>query len=189
MQKKKFINNYISQYKKLISLNKKEKEKVIEIVKILNDVKKKSNKVLIFGNGGSAAISSHVSVDLTKNSKIRCVNFNESDLITCFSNDYGYSKWMEKSVDFYGDEGDVLILVSVSGKSPNVLKAAKAAKKNKFSKIITFSGHSPNNPLRRIGDINIWINSKSYNQVENSHQFILLLIIDLIIEQNKYNQS
>ena len=185
MQKIKFINNYITQYKKLVSLNKDKKVKVVEILNILNNVKKKSNKVLIFGNGGSAAISSHVSVDLTKNSKIRCVNFNESDLITCFSNDYGYSKWMEKSIDFYGDEGDVLILISVSGKSPNVLKAAKAARKNKFSKIITFSGHKSNNPLKKLGDVNIWINSRSYNQVENSHQFILLLIIDLIIEQNR----
>ena len=60
----------------------------------------------------------------------------------------------------------VLILVSVSGKSPNVLRAAKAARKNKLDKIITFSGHSSNNPLRKLGDINFWINSKSYNQVD-----------------------
>ena len=92
---------------------------------------------------------------------------------------------MEKSIDFYGDKDDVLILISVSGKSPNILNAAKQARKKKFNKIITFSGHSSNNPLRKLGDINIWVNSKIYNQVENTHQFILLMIIDLFIFNNE----
>mgnify|MGYP001187092069 CR=1 FL=1 len=181
-----FINNYVNESKKLISFNKSDKKKISEVVNILNQIKsKKKNKVIIFGNGGSAAISSHVSVDLTKNGGVKCINFNESDLITCFANDYGYSKWMEKSIDFYGDKDDVLILISVSGKSPNILNAAKQARKKKFNKIITFSGHSSNNPLRKLGDINIWVNSKIYNQVENTHQFILLMIIDLFIFNNE----
>ena len=67
---------------------------------------------MIFGNGGSAAIASHFSVDLTKNAKIRCTNYNESDLLTCFSNDFGYEKWVEKAIEYYGDEGDVFIGIS-----------------------------------------------------------------------------
>ena len=130
-------------------------------------------------------MASHVSVDLTKNAKIKCLNFNESDLITCFSNDYGYSKWMEKSIDFYGESGDILILISSSGKSENVLRAAKAAKKKKFNKIITFSGFSKNNPLRKLGDMNFWVESNDYNQVENTHQYMLLMITDLAINNLK----
>ena len=84
---------------------------------------------MIFGNGGSAAIASHFSVDLTKNAKIRCTNYNESDLLTCFSNDYGYEKWVEKSIDFFSDPGDVVILISSSGRSKNMLNGAKSAKK------------------------------------------------------------
>ena len=75
---------------------------------------------MIFGNGGSAAISSHVSIDLTKNAKIRTLNFNEADLITCFSNDFGYEKWVEKAVEYYHQKNDILILISSSGESRNV---------------------------------------------------------------------
>ena len=74
-------------------------------------------------------MSSHCSVDLTKNAGIRSINFNEADLITCFSNDYGYNKWVEKAVEFYADSDDVLVLISSSGKSMNMIKAAEIAKK------------------------------------------------------------
>ena len=87
---------------------------------------------MIFGNGGSAAIASHFSVDLTKNAKVRCTNFNESDLITCFSNDYGYEKWVEKAINFYGDSGDVLIVISAGGKSKKYDLWMRRSKKKKF---------------------------------------------------------
>ena len=141
---------------------------------------------MIFGNGGSAAIASHVSVDLTKNANIRCTNYNEADLITCFANDYGYERWIEKAVDFYADQNDVLILISSSGKSKNMINACKSAKNKKISKIITFTGHDKNNPLSKLGDINFWINSKAYNFVENTHQIWLLTICDLIIGKREY---
>ena len=149
-------------------------------------VQKKNNKVMIFGNGGSAAIASHVSVDLTKNAKIRCTNYNEADLITCFANDYGYERWIEKAVDFYADQNDVLILISSSGKSKNMINACKSAKNKKISKIITLTGHNKDNPLSKLGDINFWINSKAYNFVENTHQVWLLTICDLIIGKREY---
>ena len=140
---------------------------------------KRKKKVAIFGNGGSAAISSHVSVDLTKIANVRCVNFNESDLITCFANDYGYENWIKKAIEFYLDKDDVLILVSSSGQSKNIINAAKFAKKKGII-LITFSGFKKNNPLSKIGKINIWVNSKVYNHVENIHQIQLLSIADLI---------
>ena len=141
---------------------------------------------MIFGNGGSAAIASHVSIDLTKNARVRSVNFNEADLITCFSNDYGYEKWVEKAIEFYGDSKDLLILISSSGKSKNMLNACQAAKKKNISKIITFTGHEKNNPLSQLGDINFWVNSRAYNFIENTHQIWLLTIVDLIIGKREY---
>jgi len=158
---------------------------ILHVKKILLKVKKNNKKVLIFGNGGSAAIASHFSVDLTKNAKIRCVNFNESDLITCFANDYGYTEWVRKAVEFYGDKGDVGIFISSSGKSPNILNGCYAAKKKKFKNIITFSGFKKSNDLRKNGDINFWVNSSMYNFIENAHQFWLLLIVDLIVKDIK----
>ena len=55
-------------------------------------------KIIICGNGGSAATASHFAVDLSLNAKIRAVNFNEADLITCFANDFGYENWLKKSI-------------------------------------------------------------------------------------------
>ena len=123
---------------------------------------------------------------LTKNAKIRCTNYNEYDLLTCFANDYGYEKWVEKSLEFYADEGDVLILISASGNSKNMINAANFAKKNKISKIITFTGNDKDNRLSKLGDINFWVNSKSYNLIENTHQALLLSLVDLIIGKLEY---
>ena len=62
-------------------------------------------------------------------------------------------------------------------------------KKNKISKIITFTGHQKDNPLSRLGDINFWIDSKAYNFVENAHQVWLLTIVDLIIGKREYSAN
>jgi D-sedoheptulose 7-phosphate isomerase len=183
----KFLYKYFYDFKKLINFNSDEiKKKLINLKKIFITIKKNKKKILIFGNGGSAAIASHFSIDLTKNAKIRCTNYNESDLITCFSNDFGYERWVEMAVTYYGNKGDVLIVISSSGKSKNMINGCVAAKKKKFSKIITLTGHSKNNSLKKLGDINLWINSKAYNYIENIHQFWLLSLVDLIIGKKNY---
>ena len=181
-----FLKKYLTDFSNLIKPTKEILDQLLKVRDIFLQTSKKKGKILIFGNGGSSAIASHVSVDLTKNAKIRTVNFNEADLITCFSNDYGYEKWIEKAVDFYADHKDVLILISSSGKSQNMINACKAAKNKKISKIITFTGHDKNNPLSKLGNINFWINSKAYNYVENIHQVWLLTIVDLIIGKREY---
>ena len=186
MSDKDFIKEYLEDFSSLVKPNDEIIEKIINARDKLVQAKKDRAKIIICGNGGSAAIASHVSVDLTKSANIRSVNFNESDLITCFANDYGYERWVEKAVDYYADSKDVLILISSSGKSPNMINAAKAARNKKVSKIITFTGHNKDNPLSKLGDINFWINSKAYNFVENTHQVWLLTIVDLIIGKREY---
>ena len=183
----KFLDKYFDDFKELININSNEiKKKLINLKKIFIVTKKNKKKILIFGNGGSAAIASHFSIDLTKNAKIRCTNYNESDLITCFSNDYGYERWVEMAIKYYGNKGDVLIVISSSGKSKNIINGCIAAKKKKFLKIITLTGHSMNNPVKKLGDINLWINSKAYNYIENIHQFWLLSLVDLVIGKKNY---
>jgi D-sedoheptulose 7-phosphate isomerase len=180
-----FLQNYLSDFSDLIKPNENITRKLIQVRNILLNTSKKKKKILIFGNGGSAAIASHVCVDLTKNAKVRAVNFNESDLITCFSNDYGYERWVEKAVDFYADKNDTLILISSSGKSKNMINACKAAKRKKI-KVISFTGHTKNNPLSKVSDLSLWVNSKAYNFVENTHQIWLLTVCDLIIGKREY---
>ena len=181
----KFLKNYFEDFKKLLS-NEIYYENLIEVKNILKKTHSIGKKIMIFGNGGSAAIASHFSVDLTKNAKVRCTSYNEYDLITCFSNDYGYEKWESKSIELYGDMNDILILISTSGESKNMLNAIKSAKEKKFSKIITFTGHKEKNSLSQLGDINFWVDSMAYNLVENTHQALLLSIVDLIIGKKEY---
>ena len=100
MSDKEFIQKYLNDFSNLVKPSDNIGEKIIKSKNILIEAKKNNKKIMIFGNGGSAAIASHFSVDLTKNAKVRCFNFNESDLITCFSNDYGYERWVEKAVSF-----------------------------------------------------------------------------------------
>ena len=181
----KFLQNYLTDFSSLIKPDQDIISKLIQVRNIFLGTSKKKGKILIFGNGGSAAIASHVSVDLTKNAKIRTVNFNESDLITCFSNDYGYERWVEKAIDFYADKNDTVVLISSSGKSKNMINACKAAKRKKI-KAISLTGHTKHNPLSKATDLSLWINSKAYNFIENTHQIWLLTICDLIIGKREY---
>jgi len=182
-----FISLYLNDLSTLVKSEQTSIEQLVKVGQLIREINETGNKILIFGNGGSAAIASHFSVDLTKNAGIRCMNFNESDLITCFANDYGFDRWVEKAVDFYGDEGDLLIVISSSGNSKNMHNGIKAAKNGNFKNIVTFSGRDSNNPLRKLGDINLWVDSMAYNFVENIHQIWLLALVDLIIGAREYS--
>ena len=187
MEQKKFLTSYLEDFSDLVMPKEETVEKLAEVADLLKNVHSAGKKTLIFGNGGSAAMASHFSVDLTKNAGIRCVNFNEADLITCFANDYGFEHWVEKAVDFYGDAGDLLIVISSSGSSENMLNGVKAARNGNFQAVVTLSGFAEDNPLCQLGDINLWIDSRAYNFVENIHQVWLLAIVDLIIGSREYS--
>jgi D-sedoheptulose 7-phosphate isomerase len=168
------INNDGSKIIKKIDLLKK---------KIINCQKSK-NKVLIFGNGGSSAIASHFATDLTKAAGIRCINFSDSSLITCLSNDFGFQNWVKKAIEYYADNNDILILISSKGMSQNIINAA-SNKNIKFSLIATFTGFNKNNKVSKIGNLSFWVNSRVYNIVENVHQVWLLSVIDSIIHDKE----
>ena len=126
-------------------------------------------------------MASHVAVDFTKACKIRAVNFNEADLLTCFSNDYGYENWVVEALRAYADPSDLIILISSSGKSKNILNAADFCIKENL-KLITLSGFSKENRLKGMGLVNVWVNSTSYNFVEMAHHVWLVAIVDYLVE-------
>ncbi len=175
--KKNYFINYLNKFSKLV-LDHNDKD-FLKIVEILKEVKRNRKKVILVGNGGSAALASHVIVDLTKMCKIRAINFNEADLLTCFSNDYGYENWVQKALSFYADKGDLVICISSSGQSKNIINGAKFAKKI-GCKVVTLTGFKKNNKVRKIGHINLWLDSKNYNLVEMTHHIWLLAIVDFI---------
>jgi len=153
-------------------------EEALKKIKVLIEKIKKEKKAIIFiGNGGSASVSSHKSLDFWRNLKVKTMFFSDYSRLTCLSNDEGYEKVYSLQLKDYSQKGDVLIAISSSGKSKNILKAVEEMKK-KDNKIITFSGFSPLNPLRKRGDFNFYVPSFHYNKVESIH----LLLCDLILE-------
>lgn len=137
-------------------------------------------KIIFVGNGGSAAMASHLSVDLTKAAGIRAINFNEADLLTCFANDYGYENWVARALEAYADKNDLVILISSSGRSPNIINGVAQARRMALP-VITLSGFDSDNPLRELGDVNFWCDSKQYNIVEMTHHVWLVAIADYVI--------
>ena len=158
-------------------------DELVKIKLLFQETSMSGNKVILAGNGGSAAMASHIAVDITKNAGIRAVTFNEYDLITTLANDYGYENWISKAIEFYHNPGDVVVLISASGQSKNVINAAIKSKELGLP-IITFSGFNANNPLRTLGESNLWVNSQIYNIVEMTHHIWLLAIVDMIINES-----
>jgi len=139
-------------------------------------------KVMFIGNGGSAAIASHQAVDFWKNGGLRAMAFNDSSGLTCIGNDYGYPHIFEKPIEMFADAGDVLIAISSSGKSENILRGVRAALDKKCD-VITMSGFKPDNPLRSLGSVNFYAASSSYGYVEITHLALCHCLIDTIIER------
>jgi D-sedoheptulose 7-phosphate isomerase len=137
------------------------------------------NKLIFIGNGGSAAIASHMATDYSKNGGIRALSLNDSAMLTCLGNDLGYEKVFAKQVELYAQSGDLAIAISSSGRSMNILNAVGAARAAKCT-VITLSGFSIDNPLRRLGDINFYIASDRYGFVEIGHLTICHAVLDFI---------
>ena len=156
-----------------------------EFKSIALKVKNENAKLIFAGNGASAAISAHAAVDFTKQAKVRGITFNEADLITCYSNDFGYENWMSEAIKSYHNKNDAVVLTSVSGESQSTVNAAKTAKDLGLM-VITFSGKSVENSLKSIGDINFWVDSRAYNIVECIHMIWVTTVIDSIVGKAEY---
>ena len=171
-----FKGEFFENFNELLNkaMNSIDNDLLVQTAEMLKKVKITGKKIIVVGNGGSAAMASHVAVDFSKNAKIRMVNFNEADLITCFANDYGYDQWVVEALKAYADPGDLAILISSSGKSPNIINGALQAKQMGLQ-TVTLSGFGSDNSLRKLGDVELWADSSNYNVVEMSHHIWSLL--------------
>lgn len=179
------MNNFFSDYFDLLDKQTRSvaNEQLLAFAEQIEKVNNNGGKVIVVGNGGSAAIASHVVVDFTKAAGIRATAFNDSSLLTCFGNDYGYENWVAKAIEFYADDKDMVILISSSGQSANITNGAKQAKAMSLP-VVTLSGFKADNPLRQMGDINLYCENSQYNIVEIIHQTWILTVIDYLIAKN-----
>lgn len=153
-----------------------------QIAGIVLRQKKRGNKVIIIGNGGSASIASHIATDLLKNIKIPALAFNDASLLTCLSNDLGYENVFSVPIEVLANKGDILLAISSSGKSKNILNAV-AEGKRKDCFVVTFSGFLSSNPLRKMGNINFYVPSLSYGAVEIAHLAICHAVVDILYKK------
>ena len=179
MKFEKYFKNYNKSIYNL--LNDLDISLIDKSVELIQECKKNKGKTYIIGNGGSSSIASHVSVDFAKVANVPSNTFNNANLITCFANDYGHKNWIKEAIKAYTQKNDILILISSSGNSKNIINAAKYCNENNIP-LITFSGFDKENNLAKLGNINIHINSKNYNYIEMSHHIILVSIVDIFKE-------
>lgn len=149
---------------------------ISEAVKMIKPAK----RVIFIGNGGSNAICSHMMEDYMKIAAKQTLSFTDAALITCFANDYGYENAMAEWVNFSFQPGDILVAISSSGESPNILNAVQKHRKS-GGRIVTLSGFESDNSLSKLGDINFNTPGRNYGIVECFHQVILHAILDELV--------
>ncbi|MBQ9360523.1 MAG: SIS domain-containing protein [Lachnospiraceae bacterium] len=140
-------------------------------------------KTFFIGNGGSAAIASHMTADFMKNGGMNTVSLYDNAVMTCMGNDYGYDQVFAKPLSFLAKKGDLLVAISSSGRSQNIINAIEVMHEND-GEVITFTGFDSDNPIRGMGDINVYVPSDKYGMVESIHNLILQQIVDEIMERD-----
>lgn len=155
------------------------KNLLVEITKAKNQGK----TIFFIGNGGSAAIASHMTADFMKNGGMKTYSLYDNSVLTCMGNDYGYEYIFSKPLEFLLKEGDLLIAISSSGNSANIVNAINVAKE-KNSNIITFSGFKEDNKIKNMGKWNVYVPKEHYGMVESIHIIILQQLVDMMMEEN-----
>ena len=111
---KKFLDDYWSRYQKIL-FDSRNDLSILTLRNAISEIHQKNGKLIFIGNGASASLASHAATDFTKQAKIPSIAFNDHNLITALSNDYGYENWVSKALEFYSDPIDMAIFISVSG--------------------------------------------------------------------------
>lgn len=135
--------------------------------------------VYMIGNGASASMASHFAADLAKNGRLHTQVFSDLSLITAISNDMGYEHVFAEPLGRRGQRGDLLVAISASGRSPNILAAVDVADELEIS-VVTLTAKDPANPLRKRGDLNLYIPAETYGLAETAHAAALHWWMDLI---------
>lgn len=164
-------------------LYKDYEEAMCRLVEVFTETKRDKKQVFFIGNGGSAAIASHMTADFMKNGGMKTYSLYDDSVTTCMGNDYGYECIFSHPLRFLGDEGDLLVAISSSGNSKNIVNAIQVAQEKKL-RIVTLSGFQKNNRIINRGIYNIYVPSSHYRMVESIHNLILQQIVDAIKQRD-----
>lgn len=145
--------------------------------------KKAGTQIFFIGNGGSSAIASHMTADFMKNGGMKTYSLYDNAVTTCMGNDYGYEYVFSRPLEFLGQENDLLVAVSSSGNSQNIVNAIQTADEKKME-TITFTGFRIDNRAKQLGMINVYVPSGKYGIVESIHNLMLQQVVDMIMERD-----
>jgi D-sedoheptulose 7-phosphate isomerase len=166
-------------------------DKVTELIRIFRRAWDNNNKILAFGNGGSAANASHFVTDLGKGASdamkkpFKCLSITDNvPWITALGNDYNFNDIFTRQLLNLATPGDIAFVMSVSGNSPNLISAIEWAKKNGIYTIALVGGKK--GALSELADFVIVINSTHYGRVEDAHMLICHMISYAFMEMNEH---
>lgn len=145
--------------------------------------KMKHSQLFFIGNGGSSAIASHMTADFMKNGGMNTYSLYDNAVTTCMGNDYGYEYIFSRPLEFLARKDDLLVAISSSGNSANIINAIETAKA-KGTSIITFTGFEADNKVKQMGDVNVYVPCEQYGIVESIHNLILQQIVDMIMARD-----
>ena len=158
-----------------------------EGIKLLLEVftthKRKRSQLFFVGNGGSSAIASHMTADFMKNGGMNTYSLYDNAVTICMGNDYGYEYIFSRPMEFLVREGDLVVAISSSGNSENIVNAIEIARIKKAT-VITLTGFQPQNRAKQMGDINVYVPCEKYGMVESIHNLILQQVADLIMDRD-----
>jgi D-sedoheptulose 7-phosphate isomerase len=152
-----------------------------EAFRMVQAIRGTGDRLFFIGNGGSAAIASHMAADWQKAGRIPAMAFNDAPAVTALANDVGYDDVFAEPLRMHARPGDILVAISSSGRSPNICEAVEVAV-DRGMKVITLSGFTPDNPLRAMGDVNFYVPSGRYGVVETAHLAILHSLLDASVD-------
>ena len=161
---------------------------VAQLIEKFRQALKEDRQIFVFGNGGSAANASHFATDLGKGSsdklgkRFRVLSLNDNvSWMTALGNDYAYEDVFVRQLMNHGKAGDLVMAMSVSGSSPNIVKAVEWAKKNGLHTVALVGGKRGR--LAELADQTIVINDTHYGRVEDAHMGICHLICYAFMEK------
>ena len=152
-------------------------------VALTAETQRRDGQLFLIGNGGSAAMASHMAIDACKNGHLRALALNDPAMITAIGNDVSYDQIFRLPLERLARRGDLLITISSSGNSPNVIEALNAAKTIGMS-TVTLSAKQNDNRSRRLGDLNFYVPLPRYGCAESAHQIVLHCWFDQYLDEH-----
>ena len=181
------IKKHLIEHQKVVQLILKDKSfqrNIFDLVNLIKLTISKNNKIMLAGNGGSAADAQHIAAEFIgklnlKRKALPAIALNtDTSILTSISNDYNFDQIISRQIEGLGKKDDMFIGITTSGKSKNIIRAIKLAK-NKNIKVVTLTGKKGIN-LKKVSDICIVIPSKNTQIIQEIHITILHIICEMV---------